>query len=336
MKKLLVLLVCAVVCCGVFADRLTLIDGSVIMGKVDQKLGGTVTFTNAVLGTVKINEGQIAAMEIDASMNVADAEKQVVTGKVTSVGNGKMEVEGRILALPEIFAMWNVGDRDLTQPPPRKWEGEFYANMIAKSGNTRKFNGGVGAKAVLVGPDDRFSAGIYAERERNNHQTTTKKYYGNTDYERNITDMTNWYVNLEGEKNEIDDIDFRWLGAAGFGHYLVKEADFKIRIRAGFGYQQRKFKSTDDSESSMIAEFGFHLEKKFEGYGSWVTDVNYVPALDDIHDYRVVHETSFDMPLAFKTPLSLRLGIKHEYDSKTSDDVKRLDTTYFANIVYRW
>ena len=67
-----------------------------------------------------------------------------------------------------------------------------------------------------------------------------------------------------------------------------------------------------------------------------VSDLTYTPAFDDWHDYRIVHESALDIPIIFDIPLSLRLGVRNEYNSRTPVNLKRLDTTYFAKIVYRW
>jgi len=58
--------------------------------------------------------------------------------------------------------------------------------------------------------------------------------------------------------------------------------------------------------------------------------------LNDTSDYRIYHESALDIPLLMSKPLSLRLGIANEYNNLVAQGAQRMDTTYFAKLVYKW
>ncbi|MBT7299220.1 MAG: DUF481 domain-containing protein, partial [Victivallales bacterium] len=71
-------------------------------------------------------------------------------------------------------------------------------------------------------------------------------------------------------------------------------------------------------------------------WGNMVNDVTYSPTLSDWADYRVVHESSLDVPLAKSQIWKLRLGLSHEYNSLSAPGTEDLDTTYFVKLVFNW
>lgn len=328
-----------------FADRLELKDGTVLMGSVEQKLQGKFTISNPMYGKVSVSEGDVMFMQIDHPMNVIDKEKRIVTGKVSTTSEvGAIMVDGysRVYTQPEIVAMWNVGTPDITQPPPpkppqaRKWKGEIFADMTARTGKTKKLRHASGVRFDCTGPIDRFSASASMVYEQEDGNTSTNEYNGVLDYERQLSGRGSWYVKSEFEQDKIDQIELRWKGVVGGGYHLVMRPDMIVRLRCGFGYQIKRFYNEIKEENNPNGELNFHFEKKFKGIGSFVSDVTYTPKWEENRSYTLIHESSFDIPMFVRLPLTLRLGIRNEYDSSRVGDDKKLDTIYFARLVYRW
>ena len=67
-----------------------------------------------------------------------------------------------------------------------------------------------------------------------------------------------------------------------------------------------------------------------------VSDITYAPSFEDFGDYRVYHESSFEMPLGKSDFWKLRLGVSNEYNSLVVKGNDRLDTTYFSRLVLSW
>ena len=86
----------------------------------------------------------------------------------------------------------------------------------------------------------------------------------------------------------------------------------------------------------MGGQVGLHYERNIQEWGKLVTDLTFQPAFENFHDYRALHESSLDIPLVFQYPLSLRLGISNEYNSRVAKGSERMETNYFAKMVFKW
>jgi len=347
MKKFLLSLTCALAAFALYADRLTLADGSVINGTLKSITGGTAVVTTDFAGEIKIPADKIVKLNTVGAVEIATEDGTRVTGKITTRG-AATGTEGEAVAaettaqnpvalpLTNIKYLWTEGMEDPTLPPKRKWDGEFSVDIAGKTGNSEKFNGGAGIIANLVGPVDKLKLYAMANYGRENHNTNTKKYIGGVDYERKLNESkANWYANYEIEQQTTSGLRLRNAFGAGLGYYFFEEANTSLRFRAGLTGVTRKY--TDGSHNDATgAEASLRYERDIQEWGKWVTMLTYQPTFDNIHDYRVLHESSLDIPVLFQYPLSLRLGILNEYNSRTAQGADRMDTSYFAKMVFKW
>ena len=229
-----------------------------------------------------------------------------------------------------------MADPTVVVVPGREWSGEIYADLSGKTGNTEKFNGGVGTSATLAGPQDKLRLYIGGKYERENGNTSTEEYLGGVDYESTIAGTNNsWYARYEIEKEETSGVKLRHELGLGYGYYFIKDDITQLRGRVGFTGKTKEY-TTGDHDDSVGVEFALHFERKIEEWGKLVSDLTYQPAFDNINDYRIVHESALDIPMLIKVPLNLRIGIQNEYNSQVADGTERLETSYFAKIVYKW
>ncbi len=324
-----------------FADRITLSDGSVINGVVKSIAGGKAVIATDFAGEITIDQSKIARLGTAEPVNVATQSDDRLLGAPVSAGEAEAAGLGTAIALPPagIKFLWRDGMADPTLPPPppsRKWDGEVSLDINGKTGNTEKFNGGIGFKANLAGPSDTLKLYASATYDRENHVTGTRKYLGGADYERKIAGTKNtWYTKAEFEKQPTSGLRLRSEAGAGYGYYAIDRERTKLRFRGGLSGKTRKY--TDGTHDDAVGmELTAHFEQLIQEWGKWVTDLTWQPAFDDIHDYRVVHESSLDIPVLFKYPMSLRLGVSNEYNSRTAADAERMETTYFAKMVFKW
>ncbi len=144
-----------------------------------------------------------------------------------------------------------------------------------------------------------------------------------------------WYIRTEYEKQPTSGLRRRLEAALGYGFYAIDKEHTKLRLRAGVSIRERKF--TDVTKTADSAgEAGLHFEQDIDEWGKLVSDLTYQPSFKDFNDYRLLHESALDIPLLLSKPISLRLGVSNEYNNRVPEDTKRLDTTYFAKLVYKW
>ena len=324
------------------ADKIYLTDGTVIVGQLQKIAASKASIQTSFAGELVIDQANITQIETTAPLTGVLTNEQRFQGNLQpGAASGQLQVAGSSapIALDSVKALWAEGIADPTIPPPppgREWSGEAYLDMSGKTGNTEKFYGGAGAKAVMTGPDDRLLMYIKGAYARENSVTNEKEYIAGADYEHSIANTLNsWFVRAEMEKDEFSGIDLRTHVVAGYGYFFFKEEDTQLRFRIGLSYQRREFE-TGRNEDTYGLDLNLHYERRIDDWGTLVSDLTYTPGLDDIDDYRIYHETALDIPLLMQKPLSLRLGISNEYNNLVAEDVERLDTTYFAKLVYKW
>ena len=71
------------------------------------------------------------------------------------------------------------------------------------------------------------------------------------------------------------------------------------------------------------------------GTSKLVTRIAYVPTFEDFANYRLTHESYFQIPLA-NPNWKLHLGVSNDYNIKPPRGVERLDTAYFTRLVLHW
>ncbi len=331
MKKLLLALALFCTAALIYADRITLADGSVVNGTVKNVQGGKVVIATAFAGDITVSMDKVVKLSTTESVQVATNNGTKLSGVLNDTTIGQTP-----LALTDMKYLWRDGSEDPTLPPKRKWNGEVYADISGKTGNTERFTGGAGFNANLVGPIDRFSLYGNVSYNRENHVTNTKKYLAGADYERKIENTNNtWYAKLEFEKQPTSGLRLRSELSAGYGYYFISEPRTRLRGRVGLNGKTRKY--TDGTHGDgMGMEFNLRFEQDIQAWGKWVTDLTWQPTFDTIHDYRILHESSLDIPMLLSMPLTLRIGMQNEYNSRVPSGAERMDTTYFAKIVYKW
>ncbi len=354
MKKLLSLLAISVLALPLLADRIVLNDGSVLNGTLKTISGGTATVETDFAGTLTIPADRIVKLNTLGAVHMVTKDGQRVDGRITTreatpapeaeapapeapAAEAAAPAPGPLsLTLGSVEHLWLDGMADPTVPPKRAWEGEFSVDIAGKTGNSEKFNGGVGTVATLSGPIDKWKLYANAQYGRENHNTNTKKYLAGTDYERKICESPyTWYANGEVEQQTTSGLRLREEVGGGLGYYIFENPVSSLRVRAGLSAKSRKY--TDGSHSdAMGGQFSAHYERNIQEWGKLVTDLTYQPSLDDIHDYRILHESSLDIPVLFQYPMSLRVGVSNEYNSRVVDDARRMETSYFAKMVFKW
>jgi len=337
-KSLATVLVAGVI--GVCADQVKLANGSVIVGTVKQILGGKATVATDFAGELTIDAAKIQAVVTDAPVNIHATEGAPTTNGVLTDAGQKSAASTTPVDYKAV-AMWPAGGKDPTvKDTSRKWSYEVFVDLAGKTGNTEKFTGGMGAKATLTGPEDKFvMMGSTKYAKENGVENERQTVFG-LDYERHIAETKNtWYARTTYKYDKYADLDPDWTSAAGYGFYMIDKEDVKIRGRLGLAYIYRDFISDKEHESSMGMDAGYHHEIKLrqlgplKDIGTLVTDVTYTPQFDNFHDYHIYHESSLSIPLGGSKVWSLRLGVSNDYYSRVAKDKDRLDTTYFARLV---
>lgn len=320
------------------ADSLTLDDGSVIKGIVQTMADGKVSIKTDFAGVLVIASERVTGFSFDSPVHVALKSGNRFFGKAerTATDLKVQTADGVLTAKPDtIVAAWREGLRDPlapAPPKPREWDYEVAIDIAGKTGNTEKLTTGAGLKAELVSDEDRLKFYLHGNYSKENGNTTVDDAIGGVDYENFFSDRQSWYARTEIERDRVTGLDMRSTTAFGYGYYFLKGARQVLRGRLGAMYLHESYQD-GRSNTAPGLDLGLHHMLMLGDWGKIVTDLVYTPSLDDVHDYRLQHETSLDVPLGRSDAWKLRLGVGNEFTSTPSDGSERLDTTYFSRLV---
>ena len=190
-------------------------------------------------------------------------------------------------------------------------------------------------KAKLEGPKDHLLFYLRGSYAKEDGDKTDDELIGGIDFETRFAERHSWYARIELENDDIEELDLRSTAATGYGYYFFRETDHILRGRAGLMYRHVSY-TGGDSESTVGMDLGLYHLYVFGDWGKLITDITYTPSLENFGDYRLFHESAFEIPLARSDIWKLQLGVTNDYNSQPVPGNTGLDTTYFSRLVLEW
>lgn len=317
------------------ADVIELENGSTIIGtisRIDQK---TIFVQTDFAGVLSVDAARVLTYTTNDPVYTVFPGHDPISGKLTytrkqtriDAADGKVTVSADA---PE--QVWPEGASD---PRARHWGFEAGFDAGGKTGNAERISIGSRAQAKLQGPRDRLLLYLryaYAKEEgiESEHQTV-----GGIDFESYFREKHSWYARVEAENDQIAAVDFRATAAAGYGYYFLKKAHHTLRGRTGLLFRHETMKN-EPSRATLGLDLGVSHLYRFANTWQMTNDVTYTPSLKDYLDYRIYHESAFDIPIVASEVWKLRLGVSNDYNSKPAENKVYLDTTYFTRLIFSW
>ena len=328
----------------VAADRIELKDGSVILGKLLSAEGGKFKIETSFAGTIEIAQDKIQSFSTEEAVNVGLAAGSAVLGRVQPVEGGIKVVakDGEMAATPaKVDAIWRVGTdspavRKLkaeSDAKSRHWAYEASVAIAGRTGVTEKFGANLGFKATLASAQDKLIFAFAAEKAKDSGVTTADREFGGIDYSAFSSPDNGWYVRTSLERDEIKHLDISSSSAFGFGRKLIKNDHQDLELRLGVNYLYESY-SNNTNFSSPGLDIALLHSYQFAN-AKLVNVISYTPAFKEFTNYRIHHESSFELPLG-ASMWKLKFGVANDYNSKPPAGTERLDTTYFTSLLLNW
>jgi len=326
------------------ADRFELADGSVVNGKLLSADGGTFKVETAFAGTIEIAQAQIRRFTTDEAVHVGLNAGSAVLGRVeaTDAGIAVVAADGRLTAATgNVAAVWRAGAdspevrllKEKAEKDRRKWAYETAVSISGRSGVSEKFGAVLSFKATLESALDKLVFTAATERAKDNGIDTADRQFGGVDYSSFFSGKGVWYARTSLEKDQIKSLDLRSTTAFGLGRKLIKADKQDLELRLGLSYLYETY--TDNTRfESPGADVAFLHSYSFAN-AKMTNSLTYTPAFEDFGNYRVRHESAFEMPISANV-WKLRLGLANDYQSVPSAGVEKLDTTYFTSLILNW
>lgn len=322
------------------ADIVETKNGARLTGTVTKVDAGTITLVTDYAGTLSIKQSEVVKFETEKPLFIRLAGGTTMEGTVTATPDGKIQVNGKdgtiTTTTDKVATTWAQGETDpAVAQLMRRWKYEVSFDVAGKTGNSEELRYGGGAKATLAGPEDTLVFYANAAYKRTDGVKSDDKLNVGVDYSRYLTQRVTWYARDEGGYDSGKDIDFYNVAAAGLGYDFIKNPPKqKLTGRFGVSYRFEEYgdPASDDLRSAGL-DLGLSHHYRFEN-AVMHNNVTYVPAFEDFTNYRLIHDSSLEFPLA--SDWKFRVGVNNDYTSETSPGVDKLDTTYYGKFVLNW
>ncbi|KGE03295.1 DUF481 domain-containing protein [Pseudohaliea rubra] len=317
-------------------DRITLKNGSTILGTVTDAEGGKVMVETDFAGTLSIAQDQIEALRTDTPMRLQLADGTVLESSPIRVANEQ-------LVLGELDGEKSYALADLVRVNPEPWElGEGYrwtglasAGLSIEQGNTDTRELDYRAESVWTGLLDRYSLSLVGEYDEANGEKNAENWIARGKYDRFLED-SDWYWggNLSLEHDEFADTDLRTYLGPYVGRKLFKDPVFKLEAEAGLSYVWEEFFVAEDNDYpgatwSLDASSNYLGEDTrlyFNQTGLW--------DLSNGADILINTTAGLSFPLLLNIEGAAEVIWK--YDTGAVAGVDELDQTYRFRLGYRW
>jgi putative salt-induced outer membrane protein YdiY len=332
------------------ADVVTTKNGARLVGKVTKIEDGKVLITTDYAGDLTIKQSEVAAITTDAPVFVRLASGTVLQGTVAGEGN-IIRITGSdgelTTKIEKVTASWGNGGEDpqitamkkAIVARERKWTYQTSVDLTGNSGNTNATGLAAGFIASLASPQDTlkfYATTNYATSEdaAGGNNKTADEVKGGVDYASFFSERTGWFVRQELERDNVEDVDLRSTTDAGFTFRMIKTDVQQLTTRLGAGYRFESY-GTGVNNRGAVLSTGLNNTIKFGGKVSLLTDLQFLPSMKDFADYRFVHDSALEFPIATGF-WKLRVGLNNQFNSRPQPGRDELDNTYYTRFVLNW
>ncbi len=334
----------------VLADAVFTSDGSKIVGTIERMGGDKIVIVSEVAGRLEIDTTKITAVAIDNQLNVEFKSGDRLVGTLdvsadqsTSVMHSAL---GELAVKPtDIAAIWPVGSSGPAELAMQaevelakkafipEWNFTLEAGGSSTEGNTETLEARGRLDVTRKTDNDLLNFYLAAKYYDQNDIRSTNEYRGGIRYENAITDRWYWYTRVELEFDEFENLDLRSTAAVGGGYYWLKKSDHELKTGVGIGYRHESY-NNGVSDDQAVLDLMLNYRLDLAPWLQFTHATTYSPDFLELDDYRLDFDTALLMPFT-DDRFKLKFGVNHEYNSRPQPGLERLDTTYYANLVFQ-
>ena len=319
-----------------FADKVTLKNGSSLLGDAGLFQDGKLVFNATDIGEVKIPVEAIEKLEASGDHTIQYNDRSTEKKAVTVAG-GAYQVDGKNLD------MSNVKEID---PEEQKWHGSVNLSASAARGNSVSESATVLADVARRWENDRFTTagGYYFAQSGDSKQTkrkSTSRFEVQGQYDHFWGPAFYNYINAKYELDRIMNLDYRFRLGAGFGYQWLEGKEFrfgKLSFNQEFGlaYVTEKYDDNGSADDYASVRYAHHLIWDTNIENLQIThNFELLPNLNYILDDYIV-DTDAGFTYMFLPNWQLIGKIEWDYKRKTADNVKHSDLRYMLGLGYKW
>lgn len=350
---------------GVASSQTVLVQvktGDTVVGKlvIDQDKGQLLTGTT--FGDLKVDMSQVVSITAAGSdtpttlakeIKSETASPQAASTTAPSIASDKQAQKSGAESAVALMPATDAGQAQSSQPaqpvkplspafepatpadtaPPTKWSSRFELGLDGAAGNTDRLAIRGRIEAKRTAPSDRLLLYLQGNYAKQNSARSANEIIGGADLEVDLTPKLFVFGKTSLEYDEFEDLDLRALATGGFGYFWIREKDQTLKTRGGIGYKHESFMSGPKDDTGVL-ELGFDYMKQITPWLTYNHATTYYPTLSELSDFRLTVENAAEFPITTDKAWKFKVGVRNNYDAQPEPGVKKLDTLYFANLVW--
>jgi putative salt-induced outer membrane protein YdiY len=295
-KKIVLVLFLLSLVATSFGEQVTLKNGDRLTGAILSMDGKKLVIKTSYAGEVTIDWGEVSQFSSDKPLVVTKADKQMVSGTVSSEGPEVMIATAQgtqKLPLADVSAMRSPADqaayeKSLHPGIMEGWAGGGSFGFALARGNSQTTNLALGFNALRKTTTDAWvidAASIYSS-DASLNATTANSFQGMIRYDHNINKRLFAYAAFAGGYDALQSLNYRILPGGGLGFHAIATPRTTLDLLGGFGYTRESYYN-GVTNNLITASLGDEFSYKITKNTVITQNLYYLPSLNDTSIYRV-------------------------------------------------
>jgi len=221
---------------------------------------------------------------------------------------------------------------DIAEQERVPWETSAAAGLTLTRGNsdTLMFTSNILSSKKWEKNEARLGASAtYGETDNERSAETISAF---AQYNRLFSERMYGYLRIDGMRDAVANVEYRFALSPGLGYYFIKRADTSLSVEVGPGVIHEKQGGTTDTYATLrIAE---RFEHKLSDRSRIWQYAEFLPQIDDFDNYIINAEIGIESSLTEK--LSLRNFLVNSYDNEPAPGRKKNDMKLVTALAYRF
>lgn len=228
--------------------------------------------------------------------------------------------------------------------PKYPWSSSLTAGLTLTRGNSHSIQYYGGLETDKKTPRNEYSLGASGAYGSQDSKESVNTYGAFGQWNHLFTDKFYSYIRVEGRRDLVADVDYRFTIGPGAGYYLIKETNTTLSVEAGGGVQFQRIGDTYmvgtntvhtyKDESFATIRFAQKFEHKFNDHARIWENVEFLPQVDQFDNYIVNAELGVETVLT--KAISLKTFMVDNYASQPASGRLKNDFRLVSALSYKF
>jgi putative salt-induced outer membrane protein YdiY len=217
---------------------------------------------------------------------------------------------------------------------PDIWRHQLELGVNGAAGNSDTMSIHTGFNADYADPLKTWKFTSAYDRSKSDGDVSANRFFADLKREW-LWPYNPWFSFLQGryDWDDFKEWDYRFSASSGIGYQHLQNETWDIASRMGLG----GYISRGDEEDTSTPELVLALDLGWiiSEYERFEFNTVFYPDLDEGGEYRNLTAINWAIKMAEERNLAIKLGLKNEYNTLTSEGEEKNDFTYNLSLLWQ-